>query len=199
MTGPNRSPLPLALIALAALVGNRPTSAAPQTPYWFKTYSTAPYKETWTGVLSVRSFDADLAHVLQAIDKAGGKLTQPLGNFVSSKKDQIQQLSFMFPQTKGKDLLKALRKIGDLPGPSVRASGAPIPLDEVKAKIDLLMKEKTERVAELSKLPASAAAAEEILEHLLLVEEVGRSWHAQVLFNLQVQRQWKLDLKIWMS
>lgn len=168
-----------------------PSSAPPRPgePYWFKTYSTAPYKEFWTAELTVKDFPRDLPKALGAIEKAGGKLTQPIGNFAASRKDEVQQLSFTLPLKSAKELLKPLRRLGELAEPHVRAAGAPIPLAEVKTKIDLLMKEKTAHAAELAKTPATSAAAEEILEHLLLVEEVARHTDTEVLFDLQVRRK----------
>lgn len=158
-------------------------------PYWFKVYSTAPYKEIWTGDLALKDFGRDLPKVVKAIEADGGALTQPLGNLVSSKKDQTQQLTFSLPRDRAKALLKALRKLGDMPEPAVRTTGAPIPLDEVRAKIAVMMKEKSERGAELARVPAAAAAEEEILEHLLMVEELGARVVVEARFNLTVSQK----------
>lgn len=181
----------LLVLASAAAAAPAPAFAPPRSgePYWFKTYSTAPYKELWSAELAVADYARDLPKALTAVEKAGGKLTQPLGNFASSKKDEVQQLSFTLPRRNSDALVKSLRKLGAMGDPLVRAAGAPIPLAEVKKKIDLLMKEKAERAAELAKTPATAAAAEEILEHLLLVEEVARREDAEILFDLQVRRK----------
>ena len=157
-------------------------------PYWFKTYSTAPYKEIWTGDLALKHF-SDLPKVAKAITANGGALTQPLGNFVSSAKDQTQQLTFSVPLKSTKALLKALRKLGDMPDPAVRAMGAPIPIEEVRAKIAVMMKEKSERGADLAKVPAAAAAEEEILEHLLMVEELADRVVVEARFNLTVRQK----------
>ena len=83
--------------------------------------------------------------------------------------------------------MKALRKIGDFPEPTTRISDGSAPLDEIKTKINLLMKERAEHGADLAKVPASAAASQEILEHLLLVEEVAKTSKDKILFNLQVR------------
>jgi hypothetical protein len=158
-------------------------------PYWFKTYSTAPYREIWTGELAMKNFARDLPDVVAAIEGGGGVLTEPLGTFVSSRKDQSQQIVFTVPQQKAKSLVQALRGFGDMPSPAVRAMGAPIPLDEIRAKIAVMMKEKTERGAELAKVPAAAAAEEEILEHLLMAEEVGARAVVEARFNLTVRQK----------
>ncbi len=186
------------IAALLAVLLSPASSAAPApaanpahggTPYWFKTYSTAPYKEYWSADLATPDFAKTLPKVLEAIDKAGGKLTQPLRNFASSKTGETQQLSFAIPLTGAKSLLKVLRRLGDMADPSVRASGAPIPVAEVREKIRLLTAEKTEHAAELAKVPATSAAVEEILEHLLLVEEVSQRAGSDILFDLQVRRK----------
>ena len=159
------------------------------TPYWFKTYSTAPYKEIWTGDLALKNFDRDLPKVVKAIEANGGALTQPLKNFVSSQKDQTQQITFSVPRDNAKALLKSLRALGDMPDPGTSATGVPIPVDEVRAKIAVMMKEKTDRAAELARVPAAAAAEEEILDHLLMVEELASRVVVEVRFNLSVRQQ----------
>lgn len=158
-------------------------------PYWFKTYSTAPYLEIWTGALALKDFSKDVPNVVKAIEANGGALTQPIGNFVANSKDKTQQLTFSLPKEHAPALLKALRKLGDMPDPMVRIMGAPIPLEEVRSKIAVMMKEKTDHAAELAKVPAAAAAEEEILEHLLMVEEVGARASTQVRFNLNVSQK----------
>jgi len=161
----------------------------PSEPYWFKVYSTAPYKEFWTGELTVKNLEKDLPKAVAAIEKGGGKLTQPLANFVSSTTDKSQQMTFTLSLKNAKSLLKPLRKLGALADPAVRPTGAPIPMDEIGAKIDVLLKEKTEHAAELAAVPAAAAAEEEILEHLLMVEEVARRTDTEVSFNLLVKQK----------
>jgi hypothetical protein len=158
-------------------------------PYWFKTYSTAPYKEIWSGDLSLRNFERDLPKAVAAIQGNGGVLTQPLANFVSSRKDKTQQIVFTVPRKSAEALLKSLRALGDLPNPKVQTTGVPIPLDEVRAKITVMMKEKTDRAAELARVPAAAAAEEEILEHLLMVEEVAAHAVVEVRFDMTVRQK----------
>lgn len=183
-------------LAPAASSKSAASPSAPQlqgahsgNPYWFKTYSTAPYAEIWTGDLALKSFARDLPKVVKAVEANGGALTQPLGNFVASAKDQTQQMTFSLPRNKAKVLLGELRKLGDMAEPAVRPMGVPIPLDEVRAKIAVMMKEKTDRAAELARVPAAAAAEEEILEHLLMVEELAGRAVVEVRFNLTVRQK----------
>lgn len=175
-----------ALLLAAALAA--PALAGGQ-PYWFKFYSTAPYAEIWTGDLVMNDVTIGLPKLVAAIEKSGGKLDQPLKNFVSSATDHSQQLTFSIPQKKAKDAVKAMRKLGTMADPAVRPLGEPIPVEEVRAKIAAIMKEKTDRAAELAKVPAAAAAQEEILEHLQLVEEVAARAQTEVRFNLQVTQK----------
>jgi hypothetical protein len=176
---------------------NSPTPApAPQlegahtgTPYWFKTYSTAPYKEIWTGDLALKNFDRDLPKAVKAIEANGGVLTQPLENFVSSQKGKTQQIVFSVPRDHAKALLKSFRALGDMPEPRTQTMGAPIPLAEVRAKIDVMMKEKSDHAADLARVPAAAAAEEEILEHLLMVEDVASHFVNEVRFDLTVRQK----------
>jgi hypothetical protein len=186
-----KSRLLAVFLCAPALAAAPPADYIPRSeaPYWFKTYSTAPYQEIWTAELVVKNLNADLPKLVSAVEKGGGALTQPLSTFISSKTDHTQQIVFSIPGEKAKLLLKSLRKIGELPEPAVRPLSLRIPIDEVRAKIKVLMAEKTERAAELKKAPATAAAAEEILEHLLLVEEVYDRTDGEVRFNLSVRQK----------
>ena len=187
----------LALVVLAAVSASAAPAkpaAAPKlegkhggAPYWFKTYSTAPYKEIWTGELSLENYADGLPKAVVAISANGGVLTQSLDTFVSSP--QSHQLSFSLPRANAAALLKALRKLGDIPEPATRMMGVPIPVEEVRAKIDVMMKEKVDHAADLARVPAAAAAEEEILEHLLLVENVASRVNAEVLFNLTAKQK----------
>lgn len=178
-------------LLLCLRVAAAPPSAVPTRgePYWFKTYTASLYSEYWTGDLALKDFSRDLPKAFAAIEKAGGQPTQPLANFAASVKDKTQQLSFAIEDKAGQALLKSLRRLGDLPDPLARPVGAPVPVEEVKAKIAALMKERVERAAELARVPASAAAAEEILEHLLMVEDLSRRAQGRVLFNLQMRQK----------
>jgi hypothetical protein len=158
-------------------------------PYWFKSYSTAPYKEIWSAELTVKNLDAGLPKIVEAIQKNGGVLDQPPSNSASSVTEHTQQLILSVPGKKSKGLVKALRKLGTMFDPTIRPQGAPIPIDEIRSKISVLMKEKSEHAADLAKVPAAAAAEEEILEHLLLVSEVAERTDTQIRVNLLVKQK----------
>ena len=158
-------------------------------PYWFKTYSTAPYKEIWTAELVVKNLEKEMPKIVAAIEKGGGTLTQPLWNTASSRTEKSQQMTFSVPGKKVKTLMKSLRKLAEIPEPVVRPQGAPIPIDEIRAKIKQVMKERSEHAAELARVPAAAAAQEEILEHLLLVEEVVERTDTEIRINALVRQK----------
>ncbi|MBI4060239.1 MAG: hypothetical protein HY403_02295 [Elusimicrobia bacterium] len=169
------------LLLLAASV-----SAAPHAkPYWLKTYSLAPYRETWSGELAVKKLDAALPRVVAAVEKGGGRLIQPLANFAGSSTEQ--QMSLTVPRKKAKALLAALRRLGKAPEPLVRPSAPAIPLDEVREKLARLTKEKTENPTAPARTPAAAEAIDEMIEHLANVEAVARATDGEVLWNLTVQ------------
>lgn len=177
-----------ALLLAAALPARAATAPAPVArprPYWMKSYSLAPYRETWSGDLSVKKLDAALPKVVSAVEKNGGKLTQPLKNFAGSSTEQ--QLSLTVPLKKSKGLLAALRKLGAGLDPAVRPAGAPIPLDEVREKLGKLTKERTENPVAFAQTPVAAEAVDEMIEHLANVEAVARSTDGEVLMNLTIR------------
>ena len=170
--------------ALLFLAVSAAAAPAHPKPYWLKTYSLAPYRETWSGELSVKKLDAALPKLTAAVENSGGRLTQPLANFVRSSTEQ--QLSLVVPLKNAKALLAALRKLGKTE-PAVRPYGEKIPLPEVREKLNLLSKEKFENSAALAKIPAASEALDEMIEHLANVEAVARSTDGEVLWNLTIK------------
>jgi hypothetical protein len=51
------------------------------------------------------------------------------------------------------------------------------------------LKEKSEHGVDLARVPAAAAAEEEILEHLLMVEEVAQRAETEIRFNLLLRQK----------
>ncbi len=174
------------IAALLLFAVSAAASPAPHAkPYWLKTYSLAPYRETWNGELAVKKLDATLPKIVAAVENGGGRLTMPLAQFVGSATEQ--QLSLIVPQKKSKPLLAALRKLGKAPDPAVRSSGAPIPLEEVREKLARLTKEKTASAVALGQTPAAAEIIDELIEHLANVEAVARATDGEVLWNVTVK------------
>jgi len=176
----------LLLLAVSAAAAPAPGPKAQHArPYWLKTYALAPYHETWSGALAVKKLDAALPKVIAAIEKGGGRLTQPEALFIRSATEK--QLSLTVPRGKAKSLLAALRKLGKAEDPAVRSTGETIPLDEVRTKLALLKNEKAERWSALALTPAAAEAVDEIIEHLTGVEAVATATDGEVLWNLTVK------------
>lgn len=171
------------MILLAAAAAAAPAPRA--KPYWLKTYSQAPYRETWTGDLSVKKLDAALPKIVAAAEAGGGRLTQPLALFAASATEQ--QLSLIVPLKQSKAFLRSLRKLGKISDPAVRPHGGPVPLDEVREKLATLTREKNEKWGALAQTPAAAAAVDEMIEHLTYVEAVARSTEAEALWNITVK------------
>ena len=176
------------MIKLASLLLAVAAAAAPAPqarPYWLKTYAQSPYRETWSGELTVKTLAAAMPKVVAAVEKGGGRLTQPLTLFAGSATEQ--QLSLSVPQKKAEALLKALRKLGKAADPAVRPFGPPVPLDEVREKLARLTKEKSEKWGALAQTPAAAEAVDEMIEHLTGVEAAARSTDGDVLWNITVK------------
>jgi len=171
----------LLLLAFSAMAAPAPRAK----PYWTKTYSLAPYRETWSGELAVKKLDASLPKIVAAVEKVDGRLTQPLANSVGAANEQ--QLSFVVPLKKSKPLLAALRKIGKAADPAVRPHAEKVNLDEVREKLKRLTEEKSEKWGALAQTPAAAEAVDEMIEHLTTIEAVARDTDGEVLWNITVK------------
>jgi len=172
-----------ALLLFVASAVAAPVS--PAKPQWLKMYSTIPYRETWTGELAVKKLDAALPKIVAAIEKDGGRLTQPLANFIGSSTEQ--QLSLIVPLSRSKALLKALRKLGKTAEPAVRPHAPRVPVEEVRGKLTTLTQEKREKWGALAQTPAAAALVDEMIEHLANAEAAARPMNEEVLWNMTVK------------
>lgn len=159
------------------------------SPQWLKTYSLSPYKEFWTLRVEVPSLEKDRPKILNIFSKAGARLIQPLESFPSSKIDKTQQLSFKLGLKAAKAALKRLRKVGSFLEPATRPSAEPVPIPEVKDKIQRLISEKTAHAKELASMPAVSAVVDELLEQLLMVEVVQGKTDTEVLLNMTIQER----------
>lgn len=157
-----------------------PTQSAPQ---WLKLYHMSPIREIWSSDVKVKSLAKDFQKVLDAIQKNGGKLTQPLETFGASQTSR--QVSFSISKAGAKKALKAIKKTGRTGEPRVNLPPEVVDLEEVRAKIATLTKERTERAAEFEKLPATAELVEELLARLARVEGAQRT-ESEVLWNVSV-------------
>lgn len=178
----------LLFVSLASAATSAPSQdflPARREPNWLKSYPVTPFREFWTGELQVKSLDKAVPALVAAAEKAGASLTQPLNAYVSSEKSK--QLSLSIPQKKAADFLKQLRKLGAMTDPQTQP-GLPRPnMDELRGKIDKLIKERVEKKSALAQVPATAEASEEILEQLLNAEAMAKRTQDAVLLNLTVR------------
>lgn len=189
----------LATLACAAPVAEKSstTARAPESapsadflparrePNWLKAYPVTPFREFWTGELKVKSLAKAIPAIVEAAEKAGASLTQPLDAYISSPNSK--QLSLSIPQKQAKDFLAILRKQGELAEPQ-KQQGLPRPdMNELRGKIDRLIRERVEKKNALAQVPASAEAADEILEQLLNAEAMAKRTQDAVLLNLTVR------------
>lgn len=158
---------------------------ARKEPVWLKAYPVTPFREFWTASLDVKKLDPAVKSVVDAAEKAGASLTQGLNAYISS--DKTKQLSLSIPQAKAAEFAKTLGKLGTLSQPVVQ-QGLPRPnQEELRGKIDRLIKERVEKKAALAQVPATAEAGDEILEQLLNAEALLKRTQDAVLLNLTVR------------
>lgn len=177
------------LALLAALGASAAETKAPTRPKadWLKTYALQPYREIWSGPIEVKKLDAALPKLVAAVEKGGGKLTQPLANFPGTPDEQ--QISILVPLPAAKPLLKELRKLGKVEDPLVRRMRDPTPLPEVREKLGSLLKERAEQSLPFTQMPASAALVDALIEHLSAVIAVETSGGTEVLWNIVVREK----------
>jgi hypothetical protein len=175
----------LLLVSLAHAASQADFIPARREPNWLKAYPVTPFREFWTGELTVKSLDRAIPALVEAAEKDGASLTQGLNTYIASEKSK--QLSLSIPQKKAKDFLKLLRKHGGMADPLVQ-QGLPRPnMDELRGKIDRLIKERVDKKNALAQVPATAEASEEILEQLLNAEALAKRTQDAVLLNLTVR------------
>lgn len=181
------------LLLLATLACAAPAATAPSAeflparrePNWLKAYPVTPFREFWTGDLQVKSLDKAVPALVAAVEKAGASLTQGLDAYISS--DKTKQLSISVPQQKAKEFIKTVRRLGVMGEPHVQL-GLPRPnMEELRGKIDRLIKERVSKKAALAEVPAAAEASDEILEQLLNAEALAKRTEDAVLLNLTVR------------
>ncbi len=186
----------MASLAAIALVAALWAQAAPEaerflptfTQDWTKTYSPAPFKESWSATISVKDLDRGLTAILSAAKDAGASLTGPLESFPRSETEKSQQLSFVVPAAAAAKFFKTLGKIGASSAAIKRPLGESVSAAEVKNKIDRLMADKSAHGKELAVMPAVSSLLDETLERLFLAEAILRKASTQVLFNLTVSQ-----------
>ncbi|MBI4376590.1 MAG: hypothetical protein HY549_09100 [Elusimicrobia bacterium] len=155
------------------------------SPYWLRTYSLSPYEEHWSLSIKVRDIKRDLPKILNEFERTKAQLAIPLENLAASSK--TQQLSYRIGLVLADQVVKKLKKIGQLSEPRVRRIGEQASSEEIKDKINRLISEKTAHGKQLANMPNVSAVIDELLEHLLVVEAITDRRSQQLLFNLSVE------------
>src|SRR3989338_944303 len=158
-----------------------------ERPYWLKIYYPIPHSEEWTLNLKVRNLKKGLPRILKIFENSGVTLTVPLQNSAAGAKSQ--QLTYKLSDKAGRESLRGLGKIASFEAPRVRLAAESTPLAEIKAKIDKLLPERAAHAKELAGMPAISGLADEMLEHLLLVEAMAKKKEIQVLLNITVEEK----------
>lgn len=185
--------LALALPAAAAQSGSkRPdlddkTLFTPSPAPWLKVYVLQPYGEFWSLSVELKNMEKDLPRLRQALEKAGGALTVPIQNLAASPESRQLQMSWRLPKKGGKGLLKAIRRFAKAADPVVRPPFEPIPLPEVRAKLDALSAERERNREAFGRMPAALGLVEETLDHLRLAHDVGEKARELILLNVAVR------------
>ncbi len=159
----------------------------PSSDYWLKKYDLSPVKETWSLEVRVKDFPRDLPRVEEAFAKGGAATTQARELFIGSAADRSQQLSYRLSRAGMKKVRDALKKFSTGPKPIIRRPFEPVPLAEVKAKIDKLDALKRGRAADLAALAPMDAVVDELLAHLVLVRTIQERTDSEVQVNLTVR------------
>lgn len=171
------------VLALSAAAAPAPRAK----PYWIKNYPMTAYRETWTSELAVKKLDAAMPKIVAAVEKDGGRLTQPLSNFVASA--DARQIMFVLPLAKAKGTLAALKKVGKPTEPSVRPQGTPVDAKELRGKLEKLAEEKNDNPVAFAQIPLTTEVVDELIEHLSNAEAVERTAPSEVLWNLTVREK----------
>ncbi len=159
----------------------------PASDYWLKKYDLSPVKETWSLEVRVKNFQQDLPRVEEAFAKGGAVTTQARELFIGSAVERSQQLSYRLSRAGMKKVRDALKKLSTGPEPIIRRPLEPVPLAEVKAKIDKLDALKRGRAADLAALAPMDAVLDELLAHLVLVKAIQERTDSEVQVNLTVR------------
>ncbi len=154
---------------------------------WLKTYAASPLKEIWSTELSVRKVDTDGLKAVQAVQKAGGKLTQPLDSFPASA--TARQMSFRLSREGARRALKSLRRLGRLGEPRKSVPPQLTPVTEVRDKLTLLQRDVVLHAKELAAMPAVSALVDEESVYLRDVIAQCSQKDGEILLNLTVQEK----------
>lgn len=137
--------------------------------------------------LTVKDVPKARAEAEKALSAAGATSTVGKENQVGSDTVGYAQWSYAVPQAAAESLLKRLRKLGSVTRDSRQENIQPQDLGEVRLKRDRLAAERAAAKPFLDRFPATAAAAQEALEHLEAVLARSEAAKGRVLLNIAVE------------
>lgn len=176
------------LLALPAAAGEAPIRASKPAPgFWLKTYPLPDYGAFWSLRLDVADVAKARDKALSIIRKGGGTFPQPVESFPSSKDPGYQQLSFKIDRARAQKAFDALARLGRTITSTQKDSLPTEHGPELEIKLGKLKAEREIGRETLSRLPSTAALADELIEHLeqaRSAEERARGW---VLVNLVLE------------
>ena len=182
-----------AVAALAWLAGRlaaqQPAESTPVAGYWLRLYPLPAYGSIWRMTLVVPDFQKGLPKVQSALEKRGGQPAAPLENMAGSAKAKFQQLVYRLPAASAEAALGAVQKLGQVEELQKNPGINPAVREEVAEKLSKLKAETASHAEALRGMPAVAAAAGEIVDHLEKVQKAEREAEGRVLLNLQVRER----------
>ena len=137
--------------------------------------------------MRVKDFPRDLPRVEEAFAKGGAATTQARELFHRQRGGPFPAVEL--PPLPGRHEKSPGRpkKFSTGPKPIIRRPFEPVPLAEVKAKIDKLDALKRGRAADLAALAPMDAVVDELLAHLVLVRTIQERTDSEVQVNLTVR------------
>lgn len=159
-----------------------PTTA----PFWTKRHQSRGYAAFHSLALTVKDVPKARAEAEKALAASGGLSTVAAENRVGSDKVGYAQWSYAVPAAALEPLLKKLRKLGAATRDARQDNVLPEGTDEARLKRDRLAAERAAAKPLLDRFPATAAAAQEVLEHLDAVLKETEASKDRVLLNLSI-------------
>ncbi|MBI2362806.1 MAG: hypothetical protein HYV15_05430 [Elusimicrobia bacterium] len=188
----------LVLLALAPLCARAAETAQPGPAawaqavpggFWMKRYPERRYGALWHLELSAKDFAAARARIEDVLGRRRGASTVPAASQVGSDTVRYLQWSYVFSRKDAEKAAADLKKAGT-PRREGRQENLQGAADaEIASKLERLKAERTAAGTLFERLPATAAAVEEIAEHL---EAVLGAWEAsedKVLLNLSLEQE----------
>ncbi len=166
-------------------------SAAPASPeaHWMKRYPARDYGAFWHLDLAVVDFAAGRRGAEAVLAKSSASAVVAEQNRVGSDKVKYMQWSYRLPRGEAVKVLEKLHTLGTVKRSTQNENLLPEVIAEVPEK---LAKLKAERGAPaLTRLPATSAAAAEILAHLEAVDKAWKDSADSVLLNISIEEEAK--------